>query len=291
MPTFLLLPLASSVVYVCAALLIKRSIALGMDVWRTVFVTNLVSALFFAPLWAFGGPGQPAHQLWQPAAVALLLLLGQLLVFVALSKGDVSVATPVLGLKTVFVALFTVMILGERMGAPLWLGAVLSALAVTLLNRADQSAPRRVSFTVICGAAAAATFALFDVLIQKWSPLWGAGRFLPLMNGMAALFSVGLIPLFAAPLRSIPVAARPWVFGGAALMGVQGLMLVTAIAVFGNATAVNIVYNTRGVWSVVLVWLVGHWFVNVEQDLPGKILGARLAGAGLVLMAILLVLV
>jgi drug/metabolite transporter (DMT)-like permease len=282
--------LLSSLVYVCAALLVKRSAELGVDAWRSVFVTNLLAALIFAPLWLFGGPGQPAHQLWQPAIVALLMVLGQVLVFLSLSKGDVSIATPVLGVKTVFVPFFTVLLLAESVEAPLWLAAILSALAIMLLNRADQAAPRRVSFTLGCAAAAAATFALFDVLVQKWSPLWGAGRFLPIMNGMAAVFSLGLVPMFAAPLRSVPTAARPWLLGGGALMGVQALILVTTIASFGHATAINVVYNTRGLWSVLLVWLVGHWFGNLEQQLPGRILGGRLAGATLIMAAIFLVL-
>jgi drug/metabolite transporter (DMT)-like permease len=291
MPAAYIFPLLSSVLYVCAALLIKRAAELGMDVWRTVFVTNLISAVLFAPLWLIGGPGQPLHQLWQPATVALLLVLGQMLVFIALSRGDVSVATPVLGIKTVFVALFTVLLLAEELGAPLWAGAFLSAAAIMILNRAGApSGASRVSFTVACGSAAAAVFALFDVLVQKWSPMWGAGRFLPIMNGMTAVFSTGLIPLFAGPLRSIPKRARWWLFGGAALMGIQGVLLIGTIAIFGNATAVNILYNTRGLWSVALVWLVGHWFGNLEQRLSRRILGVRLAGAALIMAAVLMTL-
>jgi drug/metabolite transporter (DMT)-like permease len=292
MSAALLLPLLSSVVYVCAALLIKRSTELGMDVWRTVFITNLLSALLFAPILLLGGAGQPLHQLWQPAAVALLMVLGQVLVVLALSRGDVSVATPVLGIKTIFVAFFTLVMLAESLGTPLWLGAVLSASAIFCFNLPrNRSEPGRASFTIICSVAAAAVFALFDVLVQKWSPLWGIGRFLPAMMGLTALFSIGLVPMFTAPLSSIPSQARGWLFGGAALMGIQGLILISTIALFGNATAVNIVYNTRGLFSVVLVWLAGHWFENTEQHLSRKILGARLAGATMMMAAILLVLV
>ena len=54
---------------------------------------------------------------------------------------------------------------------------------------------------------AAACFALTDVLVQKWAPAWGVGRFLPLMFGAVAVFSIGLVPFFSAPLRSVPRAA------------------------------------------------------------------------------------
>jgi hypothetical protein len=37
------------------------------------------------------------------------------------------------------------------------------------------------------------------------------------------------------------------------------------------------------------VWLIGHWFANEEQRLSPAVLRSRLAGAGLMLAAIALV--
>jgi len=42
-------------------------------------------------------------------------------------------------------------------------------------------------------------------------------------------------------------------------------------------------------WSVLAVWWVGHWFRNEEQALGAAVLRSRLAGAGLMLAAIALV--
>jgi drug/metabolite transporter (DMT)-like permease len=93
----LLLPLASSVIYVFGAVLLKRATAAGVGMWRAAFATNLASAVGFLPLLALGGPGQGWAALWQPAVVALLLVVGQCASLWALTRGDVSVATPVLG--------------------------------------------------------------------------------------------------------------------------------------------------------------------------------------------------
>ena len=144
--------------------------------------------------------------------------------------------------------------------------------------------------TVALSLLAALCYALFDVLVQKWSPDWGAGRFLPVMFGMCAVLSLGFIPLFRHSLLEIPRAAWPWLGGGSLFIGFQALSLVTALAVFGDATSMNVVYSARGLWSVVAVWLVGHWFGNRERNIGPNVMRMRLIGAGLMTAAIVVTL-
>jgi hypothetical protein len=59
--------------------------------------------------------------------------------------------------------------------------------------------------------------------------------------------------------------------------------------VFGDATAVNIVYGTRGLWSVLLVWLAGRWLGSDEGSRGATVLGGRLAGAALMTAAVVVV--
>ncbi len=284
-----LLPLLAAMVYVIGALLAKRSAELGSGVWRTAFVSNLVSAGFFAFLLPLGGTFH-ADLLWQPALVAVFYLLGQLLNFLALQKGDVSVATPVMGLKIILVAVFTTLLLTSGVSVKLWIAAGLSSLAIALLNRPDGTPHHHVGRTILFSAGSAAMFAIFDVLVQKWSPAWGLGRFLPVMLGFVAAFSVVFVPLFQAPLREVPRAAWPWLLGACVFIGLQSLIFVSTIARFGGATTANVIYSSRGLWSVVGVWAIGHWFSNREQHLGASVLRWRLAGAVLMMAAIALVL-
>ena len=78
---------------------------------------------------------------------------------------------------------------------------------------------------------------------------------------------------------------------GGLIMAVNNAGIVLALGVWGGATAVNIVYSARGLVSVVLVWAIGHWFSNEEQQLEPRVLRSRLVGAGFMLAAIVLVLV
>ena len=73
-------------------------------------------------------------------------------------------------------------------------------------------------------------------------------------------------------------------------MGLQAISLVTSVALFGDATSINVIYNARGLWSVLAVWLIGHWFQNTEQNLGGEVMGMRLAGAAMMTVAIVVTL-
>jgi drug/metabolite transporter (DMT)-like permease len=287
----LLFPLAASLLYVAAALFLKRAQQLGAGVLRTTFIANVSAAIVFAALLPLGGTGQPWAQLWQPALVALLFIGGQVFSILALSLGDVSVATPVLGAKTIFVAWFTTLLLATRLPWQLWCAAALSFGAIVLLNRAPRSGAthRRLGRTLVFSMLAASSYALFDVLVQKWSPAWGAGRFLPIMFALSAVMSLGFVPFFRAPLRKLPRAAWPSLAAGAFFLALQAFSLVSGVAIFGDATAMNVVYSARGVWSVAAVWLIGHWFANTESQLGGTVLRWRLAGAALMTSAIVLV--
>ena len=76
-------------------------------------------------------------------------------------------------------------------------------------------------------------------------------------------------------------------------MTLRGCMYALGLALLsmGQAAPANVLYSSRGLWSVMLVWLVGHWVQSREQHLGVRVLAWRLAGAVLMMAAIVLVLV
>ena len=82
----------------------------------------------------------------------------------------------------------------------------------------------------------------------------------------------------------------PWICAGAVCFAVQGLMFISTISIYRQATSANVLYSSRGLWSVVAVWGVGHWFTNREQHLGARVLAGRLVGAILLMAAIAMVL-
>ncbi len=288
----LLLPLACALTYVVGALAVKRATAFGVGVWRTSFLSNAAMAVMFVPVWLrYGGEIHPPADYWQPAVTAVLFFGGQAFTFLALSRGDVSVTTPVMGTKVILVALFSSLLRVGEVPLQWWIGAALSTAAIALLHLGGESRRRNVGQTVLLAFCSATSFSLGDVLLQKWVPVWGMGNYFPPMFVIVALLSCGLIPLFHAPLTALPATAWRWVGPGALLMALNNAGVVLAVVLVGSATVVNIIYSVRGLFSVLLVWLIGHWFTNDEQNLAPGVLRLRFLGAGLMVAAIVLVLV
>lgn len=274
-----------------SALVIKRASELGVGVWRTAFVANIVGALIFQPLWLLGG-NLPPELWWQPLVVGLLFTIGQWLSFTAIDRGDVSIVAPVLGLKILLVAILVTAFAGERLRWQLWAAAVLASLGIALLNQSGgRAAHHNVGRTILTAGLSAAVFAVFDVLVQQWAPAWGLGRFIPLVMGVSGVLSIAFVPRFRAPLSAIPRPAWPWLLIGSAALGAQSIMFVSTVAHWGHAAPANVLYSSRGLWTVLLVWAFGHWVKSREQQLGRRVLTWRLSGAFLMMSAIVLVLV
>jgi len=286
----LFLALAAAIVYAAAVLLVKRAAELGAGVWRTAFVATITVAAAFQPLLLLGGTWRP-ELWWQPVVAAACFVAGQWFTFSSLETGDVSVATPVLGIKILLVAVLATLLAGETLRWQLWVAAVLATAAVALLNRrSGTGAHHAVGRTIALAGIAALAYALFDVLVQKWSPAWGVGRFLPATLLASGVFSLVFVARFRAPLSALPRAAWPWLMGAVLALAAQSLLFVTSIAKWGQVAAANVMFSSRGLWSVLFVWLLGHWVRSREQQLGAGVLGGRLAGATLMLSAIALVL-
>jgi drug/metabolite transporter (DMT)-like permease len=280
------LPLVSAFVYAFAALMLKRATERGIGPWRVSFVTNWIQCLFFLPFWLTGGASFAWPQLCHAMICGTTFFWGQVLTFLALTRGDVSVTTPVLGAKVIFVALLAVSLGVEPLTSQMWLAAVLTTIATALLGTGTPRRSRSLAPSVAFGFGAAFAFAVTDVLAQKWAPRWGFGHFAPAMFLTVAILSLGLIPFFRGNLRTLPWR---WVAPGALAIAVQAGGIAYSIMVFGSATLTNIVYNSRGIWSVVLVWTIGPWFDNRERMHGTPVMMRRLAGATLLLLALVLV--
>ena len=284
------LALLCAVLFSVGALLVKRANQLGVGPWETTLISNLTTALGLMSLWPMGGQIPSWSLWWQPALVAVAFIAGQAMVFIAYHRGDVSVATPVLGVKIIMVAIFTTVLIGDHLSWQMWLGAILSTSAVVLLNRTDRTGKKGpVGFTVLMALGCAVSFALFDALVQKWGPAWGAGRFLPVMMLMVAGMSLAAHPFFSRGKSSLFGTGAPWLWSGTGLIALQSAIFVGAIVIYKNAAPANVVFSSRGLWTLLLVSYAGHWFRSSEQHMGAGVLRSRLVGVLLMMSAIALV--
>jgi len=285
----LLFPLAAGIGYAVAALMLKRAMSFGVGPWRLTFFSNWGMGLVALPLLLL--PVEPSPDLvWHlPFWAAITFFGGQVFTFLALFRGDVSVATPLMGTKVLSVALITVALLGQQVPGAWWVAAFLATAALGLLGGGKSALRGKLWPTIPYALLSSLLFALTDVLVQKWGPGWGATRFVPAMFGLVAVYSFVFLPFFRHPLFSVQPGGWRWLVAGGLLLGVQGSLMGYGLARFGDATAMNIVYSARGVWSIGLILLVGHWFTNNERSLGAGVMVRRLVGAGMLVVAVVLV--
>ena len=229
----LLLPLLASILFVCGLILIKRAGA-GAGQVTTLFIANEFTAAAFSLLWWLGGPGQPWTMLWQPTVIAVLFMLGLMFTFLAIEGGDISIAAPLFGSKVLIVALLLTVIDEEELPPTVWLAAILATAGIGLIQWTGRHHPRRVVFTILLALSAATTYAMFDVLVQRWAPAWGAGRFLPIVFWIVGLLSLGMLPWVEwSKLRKRNV--RRYLLPGATMIALQSICIVLTVAAFGDA--------------------------------------------------------
>ncbi len=288
----LLLPLASALVYAAAAIMIKVAISRGANSWAVAFLSNLSMGLLALPLLFFG------HEAWRPEAVPWALLggclffAGQIGTFRSLASGDVSIATPALASKLVFVALMSLALPGNRPDPDLWLAVGLTMAGVFLLHRGPCHHSSRPLATAAWALFAAVSFAATDIITQTAVPRTGFTLFMPVMFGTLAALSFPLLLPQVLRTAGRPVEAGAWGWGasGIALLAVQSAGVAAAIGLFGDATGVNVVYSSRGLWSLLLLALVARRLGVSEGALDRKTFATRLLGSTLILAAVVIVL-
>jgi drug/metabolite transporter (DMT)-like permease len=252
-------------------------------------------AVLYLPFWAGVDFPRLLVQGYKPIVAAVTFFIGQLFTFAALRKGDVSVATPLLGAKVIFVAFLTSILFGEAIGMKWWVAALICTVGIFLVTGSQRRTggwTRHSGTTATYSLIAAVAYALTDTVIQHWSVEVGVINFVAVMFSFTGVLTcalyvpaVGLRPLAVAPVR-----ARKALLLGALLLALQNLVVTLAIRFSGDATAVNIVYSSRCVLSVILAWATARWLGSPEAGLPRNVLLLRLAGALLLAAAILMVL-
>lgn len=285
MPLHLLFPLFSSVVFVIGMMFARQAISRGASPWTGTFLANLWLGLSWLSI-ELSQPGMlPLAGWWQAALVGFSFVLGQLFTYLAFRYGDVSVATPVFGVKVIIVAGLLAWLAGEQISGRVWLGAMLATLGVGVIQAGARSAEsselttRRAVLTIVPALLAAVSLSLFDAGLQIWGKRWGAALFLPPMFISTGILSGVFLPWIDRPaqLRQLGVL-RPLVTG-TLLMAVQAMSMSWSLSRYGDATRINIVYALRGLWAVLLAWSLARFFGGAEAGYSRKIMLLRLAGA------------
>ncbi len=291
MHPYLLLPLTSALLYAMAALCLKVALGRGATTWSVLFYSNATMGALFLPLLFFGPSGWQLSGTPLALAAGLLFFLGQIGTFRSLQSGDVSIATPALAAKVVFVALLSLAIPGSRPDPDLWLAVLLTMGGMLLLHGRPDLTATRPWPTLLWALFAALSYAATDIVVQIGAPVAGFTLFMPVMFGTVALLSLPLLRphILRATRPSIDRRTGGWLAAGVLLLGLQAIGMGTAIGLFGDATGANVVYGSRGLWSLLLLALVAKQLGITDAVFDRRTLALRVAGSVLILGAVILV--
>lgn len=289
LPYYLLLPFLGAFIYALGNMFQKRAFHEGAGVMSAFALNNLVLGLAFLPLLVWSSDTIPRGLLWQPLVAGTVFFVGSILGLLALRVGDVSLVTPLLGTKVILVAALSAVVFHRELHPGQSMAAGLTTLGVFVMGLTDFHPRRRLGITTALTVACSLCFAVCDTLIQQWAGAFGIGNFVPLLFGTLALLAVGIVAWYGRELLRVPATAWKWLAAASGATVVQAMLITFSIAVWRDATGVNVIYALRGLWGFALVWVVGHWFGNTERrDAGGRAMAFRLAGALLILGAVLL---
>jgi drug/metabolite transporter (DMT)-like permease len=135
--------------------------------------------------------------------------------------------------------------------------------------------------------ASSAGFAAGDVILQEWVPRYGGFTFMVIIAGIIAAFSAVWVLVWDRPALRVASEHRKPLFYGSFTLVLQSIGMGAALGFFNDAARVNVVYGSRGLWSILLVWLIGGWFGNRERHSDPEALKWRTFGCLTVTAAII----
>jgi hypothetical protein len=311
----LLLPLASAILYAFAAVALKEAERRGVGAMRITVLSNFALAAAFAAFVPWQDFPHLAPAVWWPVPLAgAAFAVGQAMTIVAFARGEVSVATPTLGTKVLFVTLVAAAFTSSPVHWSTWAAAGLMAEGIWLLvGWPHHTERRRVAYAVGCSLVAALAYAVFDVIVGVWSGTLGFGRLVPASVLAGSVLSLPLLavgrrdgadvdtlevaadvavqpaprPSPGVPAEEAEGAGCPWLPSlilGLALLSAQSLLLISSIGYFHDAPRANVVYASRGIWSILVVHAIAG--AAGEGVRSRGAFMRRLAGAGVMLTGV-----
>ncbi|MGC6423669.1 MAG: EamA family transporter [Lentimonas sp.] len=277
-PIAVLCAAGAASLYATGSLQIKRSLNQGATKRRAIAVTNIAMALWALPLF-FISRGDFELTAWLTAVGAgVALFLGRILSVKSLEVGDLSIVGPLLGMKTLLVAIFSFATGQSELTPWLWIAAILATAGVILIQRGPRKFTKSRRIAAYYAGGASVLFAGCDILVVEARGQLGIGWLSPTL-----FMTVALLVPFLGKHPAPPQEAKKPMYLGSVIMGFQTSLVVLLIGLTGQAVLINIVYSSRALWTVVVDRFYGR------GEGVAAFFKWRLAGAALLVSAIIIV--
>ncbi|MEO0453249.1 MAG: hypothetical protein AAFY98_03820 [Verrucomicrobiota bacterium] len=271
-------PAFAASLYAIGSMGLKKSMQAGTSAKRVMAVSSIAMAIWACPLILLGGEWNGLAALAAIGAGAALFV-GRIFAVKALEVGDLSVVAPLLGMKTVLVAILSMVFFPFEITTMLLFSALLASGGIALLQRGPSHKKKGTRKAAFYAMGASFLFAITDICVQGSAKALGVGYFVPLLFLTVAL----MVPLLGKHPKPTGKAVKP-LYIGSAIMGFQTSAVVLLIGLVGEATLINVIYSTRALWSVIVDRIAGE--SHIRDYMIYRLCGALMI-CGAVILAII----
>jgi len=296
-PWHLLYPFFSSILFVVGALSAKEAAVRGASPYTNAAACNFCLAMLWLVFGVTQGSFLPPSAWGPAAAIACAFVLGQLCTYLAFQYGDVSLATPVFGVKIILVAVISSLLVENPLPLHIWIAAILASVAVGIVQAGgggtrsqETSSPWQTALAVTLALLAAFAFSCFDVGLQFYGARYGAMSLLTTMFVLMGVISCILLPWVDRPGHLYRIKAMGPLAVAAVFIAAQAISLSYALGQHGDATRVNIIYSLRGIWSVIIAWMLSRLAISPEGQHSSRTMWFRFTGAIFLLICVVMAL-
>lgn len=285
-----MLALTAGFFYACSAILCKRGLELGSGTLRSLVYSNLFMSCCFLPYPFLAEKALSSDYILYGTLLGFLFFISQMLCFISLRKGDASLMTPIMGAKPIFVAIFVVFFNPSvhELSPSTWIAVLLATIAIALISWPTKTL--KVSYVGLgLALTGAAGFGLLDSLVPFFTHQSDPYNLLFIVFGSVGIFSILIIPWCEKEFFPYRPKSDRWMWASTIPMGAQAICMSMAIGFYHVPTEANIFYAGRGIWSIILVAILGSWLGLDEGKYPTKFLTKRLIGALLLVTGVWLI--
>ncbi len=254
-------------------------------------MTNLLSGTLFIPQIFFESQLPSLSIIWQPLLASAFCAVGNIATFICAEKGEISLMTPIMGIKILIVIMLARLFLDVELPHALTISGAICCLAIFIMGYSkDSLKSKKLVFTFVLAIIACASYAACDVLMQKYAHNFTRSAMLSLTTIMIPLSIIPLLPRFIREVRVARISTISIGFASAAFMVIEMYMMFLSITGEVGAPLCNILYNTRGLMAIVFIYILGKRFASL-RELSKTSAMQRAIGATMILIAVAIVLV
>lgn len=282
--------LVAALGYAASMLLVKRAYQGGIRPYQYLIAASFFQLIIYGVILGFAEFPGDFSEMGLLILGAFVFIGAQALTVLAVYHGDASIQTPVMGAKVIFVSLLNVSVLSASLTTDMWIGTIGAATAVFLLGWSRRSGGHPTLPGVLLALGSALLFACSDILIVYASEGLDPLFVVSFIMASSALVMLLSLPFVKSSHFRIPRGALPWLLSGSAVFVGQTVIFGLALAFFRTPTLINIMFSTRGIWSLVLLLLFGQLIGIHEAGIERGATTLRVLGAIVMTVAVVVVL-